>query len=91
MMASQGEHSEFAGFSEGFSVRNECPLMLQAEENRGRYKPHFQKLPQVWVFSQVIGPQEETPNCHADRNFFPEFLSLTTAKTVASLQFLGKV
>jgi hypothetical protein len=66
-----------------------CPV---AEGRKsGMVQAAFSKTAQTMIFTQVIKPQAETPNCHASRNFFPEFLSLTTAKTVASLQFLGKV
>jgi hypothetical protein len=58
----------------------------------GRWeKPHFLATDESRVFSQVFDPQAETPNCHLALTFFPKFLYPTTAKTVASLQFLGKV
>lgn len=76
---------------QGLNIRNQWPVQLQEIENWGWYKPHFQILPKALLFSQVLEPQAETPNCHADRNFFLKILPLTIAKTVASLQFLGKV
>jgi hypothetical protein len=59
--------------------------------NRVCENPHFLTTSRPDRFSQVFEPQAETPNRHPPPIFFLKIIHTTTAKTVASLQILGKV
>jgi hypothetical protein len=72
-------------------MQNRGRIYSLAAFPRSGEMPHFLEISQVCPFSQVIKPQVETPICYANRNFFPKIIPLTTAKTVASPKFLGKV
>jgi hypothetical protein len=67
------------------------PLYAFLGTNQACENPHFKKSSQPHHFSQVFEPQAETPNCHLSPTFFLKIIHPTTAKSVASLQFLGKV
>jgi hypothetical protein len=53
--------------------------------------PQFLLSGQIPDFSQVIGPQAQTPFKFPKRIFFPKNLVPTGGKTVASPQILGRV